>query len=166
MSEMKTVFRWSWVWDFEKEEQWLNEMALNGWVLNGVSFAVYRFVRCEPGEYTVRLELHSSDGEYLNLMRETGAEYIGRVVGWMYFRRRSELGAFDIFSDIDSRIRHLESIAKMLAGVGAANLLLGIANSIHGMGVINLLCGCLLMYALGRIQGKADELKKERSLHE
>ena len=30
MTERKTVWKWFWVWDFEKEERWLNEMALAG----------------------------------------------------------------------------------------------------------------------------------------
>ena len=27
MSETKTMHKWFWVWEFEKEERWLNEMA-------------------------------------------------------------------------------------------------------------------------------------------
>ena len=33
MSERKTIHRVFWEWDFEKEERWLNEMAMNGWAL-------------------------------------------------------------------------------------------------------------------------------------
>ena len=29
--ERKTMTRWFWVWQFEKEEAWLNEMAASGW---------------------------------------------------------------------------------------------------------------------------------------
>ena len=32
MENRKTIRKWFWVWDFEKEEDWLNEMAMNGWV--------------------------------------------------------------------------------------------------------------------------------------
>lgn len=32
MREKKTVFKLFFVWDFEKEERWLNEMAQEGWV--------------------------------------------------------------------------------------------------------------------------------------
>ena len=31
MESRKTIRKWFWVWDFEKEEDWLNEMAMNGW---------------------------------------------------------------------------------------------------------------------------------------
>ena len=33
MRETKKVWKLFLVWDFEKEEAWLNEMAMNGWVL-------------------------------------------------------------------------------------------------------------------------------------
>ena len=119
----KTIRKWFMVWDFEKEEEWLNEMALSGWVLDGVGFCSYHFSRCEPGEYTVRLEMHPQDEPYLQFMRDTGAEYVGRMLQWIYFRKKTTEGSFDLFSDIDSRIAHLNKIGRMLSLVGAANLI-------------------------------------------
>ena len=74
MTEQKTVYRWFWVWDFEKEEQWLNAMAQSGWLLNSVGFCSYHFIACTPGEYAVRLEMHSHDAAYIDFLGETGAE--------------------------------------------------------------------------------------------
>ena len=169
MNKQKTIRKWFWVWDFEKEEQWLNEMAMSGWVLSSVGFCKYTFTACEPGEYTVRLEMHEHDEAYLAFMKEAGAEYVGRIVQWIYFRKRTEDGPFDLFSDIDSRIAHLEKIGKTLSGVGLGNLAIGLAvsmNSFASLGWINLLCATLLMYALGRTHGRIDEMKKVRQLHE
>lgn len=168
MENRKTVRKWSWVWDFEKEENWLNEMAMNGWLLDGVGWCTYHFIRCEPGEYAVRLEMRPYDEAYVDFMEETGAEYVGRMMMWIYFRKRTADGPFDLFSDIDSRIRHLDRIGKMLLAIGGANLLIGLANSFQTsrLGWINLLCATLLMYALGRIHGKKEALEKERMLHE
>lgn len=164
--ERKTVRRWFWVWDFDKEDQWLNEMALSGWVLDSVGFCKYNFVKCEPGEYTVRLEMHDPDDEYVAFMEETGAEFIGRMVKWIYFRKKAVDGPFEIFSDIDSKISHLDQIGKMLTLVGIANLLLGISVIQNSFGEINLLCATLLMYGLGRIHGKKEALEKERMVRE
>ena len=168
MEKRKTVRKWVWVWDFEKEENWLNEMAMNGWLLDGIGFCTYYFVRCEPGEYSVRLEMRTYDESYVQFMEETGAEYVGRMMMWIYFRKKTADGAFDLFSDIDSRIRHLDRIGKMLSIIGGANLLIGIANTFSParLGWINLLCATLLMYSLGRIHGKKEALEKERLLHE
>lgn len=167
--ERKIVKKWVWVWDFDKEEQWLNSMAQQGWVLDRVGFCRYEFVRCEPGEYIVRLEMREHDEGYLSFMSDTGAEYVGRVVKWIYFRRKAEFGPFDIFSDLDSRLEHLKRISSTLRVVGIANLVIGLANSLNpvvNMGWINLLCATLLMYALGRIEGKEESLERERLLME
>ena len=169
MSERMTVKKWIWVWDFDKEERWLNSMAQQGWVLDRLGFCRYEFVRCEPGEYIVRLEMREHDEGYLSFMADTGAEYVGRMVKWIYFRRKAELGAFDIFSDLDSRLEHLKKISWMLRFVGIANLVIGLANSINPyvpLGWVNLLAATLLMYALGRIEGKKEALERDRLLIE
>ncbi len=163
VAERNTVRRWFWVWDFEKEERWLNAMALQGWTLDRVGFCKYEFIRTEAEAYTVRLEMREKDACYTAFMKETGAEYIGRVAKWTYYRKKAELGAFDIFSDIDSRIAHLDRIGKSLlfSGIVIA-LVIGIGN----LSWLHLLLCCLLMYGLGRIHGKKESLKLERELRE
>lgn len=169
MCERKTIRKWFWVWDFEKEELWLNQMAQDGWILDRVSLCMYTFVPCEPGEYTVRLICASPSKEYLEFMEETGAVYVGRMSQWLYFRKETAQGSFDLFSDLDSRIAHLRKIGAVLSAIGAANLVIGMANSLNPaihFGWINLLCATLLMYALGRIHEKSEHLKRERMLRE
>ena len=166
--ERKTIRKWFWVWEFEKEEEWLNEMSAGGWALESVGFCTYHFVRCEPGSYTVRTEMHPYDENYVKFMEETGAEYVGRMMMWIYFRKKTEDGVFDLYSDIDSKISHLNRIGKVLAGIGGVNLAIGIANSSGGarLGWVNLIVATLLMYCLGRIHGKREALERERELHE
>lgn len=165
--ERKTVRKWFWVWDFEKEEQWLNTMANSGWLLDGVGWCTFHFIACEPGSYTVRLEMRNYDENYIGFMQETGAEYVGRMIQWLYFRKKVECGEFDIFSDLDSKIAHLNRIGKGLSAIGFANLGIGIANSLHlSIGWINLLCATVLMYGLGRIHEKKAALERRRMLQE
>ena len=172
MTERMTKYRWFWVWDFEKEERWLNEMAANGWTLVEVGYCSYTFEKTDDNEYTVRLEMHPFDEDYISFMEQTGAEYIGRVLQWIYFRKKSELGRFDIFSDLDSRISHLSKIHKMILMFGLANLIIGIANLLSSrsinsaVAVFNLLVATLLMYGVGRMRGKIEYLENERQLRE
>ena len=169
MTGRKTVKKWYWVWEFEKEEIWLNSMAQSGWLLDGLGFAKYHFVACEPGTYNIRLEMRDHDEEYLEFMAETGAEYVGRMAKWIYFRKKVEDGPFDLFSDLDSRLRHLNRISGMLTIVCVLNLGVGIANSFNPyvpLGWINLLCASLLTYCLGRIHEKRDALEQNRLLIE
>ena len=144
-------------------------MALDGWTLCEVGFCTYVFERTQPGEYIIRLELHQHDERYIEFMNDAGAEVAGRRFAWVYFRRKSELGTFDIFSDIDSKIAHLNKIGRMLAVIGGANLSMGIVNSFNPVvrtGWVNLLCATVLMYGLGRIHGKREALESERALRE
>lgn len=165
--ETKKVTKWYWVWDYEKEELWLNAMAQEGWALQRVGFATYYFERTEPGEYVVRLECRKKDEGYVSFVMDMGAEYIGRIAMWVYFRRKTELGEFELNSDLDSRIEQLTRIGRMLLLVGIGNLLIGLSNlRYNGIGVVNLICAGFLAYAYGRIRGKQDELQRERQLHE
>ncbi|MCR5793801.1 MAG: DUF2812 domain-containing protein [Solobacterium sp.] len=168
MTERRTIRKWFFVWDFDKEEQWLNEMAMNGWALCSVGFCTYTFERCEPGQYMIRLEMHGPDEDYIRFMEETGCEYVGRVFQWIYFRRSAEYGEFDIFSDIDSRIAHLNRIATAILLIAVANLLIGFMNVSIGtrLGSVNLILASLLTYGLGRIHGKIEALEKERFFRE
>ena len=167
MIERKTIHKRFWVWDFEKEERWLNEMALDGWALENAGFCRYTFVRCEPGEYIIRVQMNK-DADYRSFVEVLGAEYVGGCVNWAYFRRKAELGPFDLFSDIDSRIKHLDRIGKMLWLLCLANLLIGVTNLMNGrtISILNLLCAAVLSYGLGRIHGKKEALETERLLHE
>ena len=167
--ERKIVKKWIWIWEFDKEERWLNTMAQQGWVLDKLGFCRYEFIPCEPGEYTVRLEMRNHDEAYLGFMADTGAEYLGRMMKWIYFRKKTEDGPFELFSDLESRISYLDKMCRLLRGVGLANLLIGLANSINpyaALGWVNLLGATLLMYALGRIEGKKEALEKDRLLME
>ena len=173
MKEQITQRRWFWAWDFDKEETWLNEMAASGWILDKIGFCKYTFIKCEPEEYTVRLQMYnffrsSGSDDYIQFVEDTGAEYIGRLFKWVYFRKRSDSGAFELFSDLDSRIRQLDILSKILLIISIANIGVGIANTIlfPHMGWINLLCAALLMYGLGRIHGKKETMERRRILHE
>ena len=97
----KTVRKWFWVWDFDKEEQWLNEMAAKGLALVGTGFCRYDFEECVPGEYQVRLELlenqlqDAESQQYIRFLEETGVEQVGNYFRWVYFRKKTADGAFD-----------------------------------------------------------------------
>ena len=99
--------------------------------------------------------------DYRAFVKELGAEYIGGCVNWVYFRRKAELGSFELLSDIDSRLTHLSRIDRMLSLICLANLILGITNSLNQAryGWLNLLCAAMLSYALGRIHGMKAALE-------
>lgn len=96
----KTIFRLYYVWQWEKEEQWLNAMSQKGWQLIYATIGMYKFVSGEPGEYTYRLELlenglHTKEStSYLNFLNETGIEMVGKCKSWIYLRSKTVNSGF------------------------------------------------------------------------
>lgn len=127
--EKKTVRKLYWLWQFEEEEAWLNQMAAEGWVLEQAHIGRYVFARCQPGEYILRLEIldkwpgSDQSQEYIRFVESTGAEYIGSLKRWVYFRKKAAEGEFAMFSDLGSRIKHTE---RVLLTVGLLAFTLGL----------------------------------------
>ncbi len=57
----KTVRKIFFLWEYEKEEAWINRMANEGWMLIHTGFRKYVFEKGTPGTYTYRLELLEKD---------------------------------------------------------------------------------------------------------
>jgi hypothetical protein len=124
-------------WDFEKEERWLNEMAAKGLDLVGYSWGTYRFEHGTPGEWTYRIELlpetpaKSASLEYLSFMADAGVETVSTYMRWIYFRKRTCDGPFELFSDLDSRISHYERVLALFASLTAALTPLTVVNVVN-----------------------------------
>lgn len=187
----KTIRKLFWAWDFDKEEKWLNEMSALGLHLTGVAFGKYDFDEGLPGEYIYRLELfkhfpsHPESEIYIRFLEETGAEHIGSFKKWVFFRKKSEYGGFDLYSDIDSRINQLNKVLKltgfcaMAESVCLVGIIITLINAyiqgghiisdVYGL-IIEALIILLLVILMGRgffkILNKKKALQKERAWHE
>lgn len=168
MGEIIKMTKWWWAWNFDKEEEWLNEMAEKGYALIDAWACFYTFEKTEPGEYIIRLEYQNEGVDYLDFLKDIGAERVARYAGWNFFRRKSSLGPFDIYSDLSSKIAHLKKIERLLAALGFMNLGVGIINTINvpHIGYINLFLAAIIFYGYGCVKTKRDVLEREKNLHE
>jgi len=178
----KTIHKWFWAWDFEKEEMWLNEMAAKGLALVAVGFGAYTFEESLTGEYNIRLELlenlpsHSESAEYIKFLEDTGVEYLGSITRWVYFRKKTDCGEFNLYSDNKSRIKHLERLMLLLGILALSQLLIGFSNvmmyfesgsvSSLGIGIFSLCFALMLGNGYLQITRKKVRLKKELQLFE
>ena len=179
----KKVYKWFWAWQADEEEAWLAEMARQGHALTGVGYAAYEFEPCAPGAYIVRLELLDAlpctarGRDYIEFVESTGAEYLGSVLRWAYFRKKADEGGFDLFSDLDSRIRHLERIHWLLVpltvmlAVNLCNVAAMLAHFPQEMllragAAVEILLLYLFLRGLRTIRRKRNALAAERTLHE
>ena len=180
---MRQVIRkWFWAWEFDKEEQWLNDMAAQGKVLVSARYCTYEFEDSQPGEYAVRLEMlenspTSPEGQqYIEFVESTGVEYVGRVMKWVYFRKKTADGPFELHGDNATRIRHLQGIIRLLLPLTAANVGVGLYNL--GIGIawnfpVNVVCACasaavavLLFLGICKLKEKKNRLERDAQLFE
>ena len=178
----KVIYKLFFAWDFEKEEKWLNEMSAKGLNLDGVGLCKYIFEEGTPGEYIYRLELlekgptHAESEQYIRFLEDTGVEYVGSVIRWVYFRKKAADGGFDLFSDIDSRIKHFKRLTSSFGVLAIAEFLISFSNLIiffkNGYrlniycGLLTTACGLLLTFGFCRVAKGTKKLKKERIMRE
>lgn len=178
-----TRHKWFWAWDYDKEETWLNEMAAKGFSLVAVGFCTYTFEEETEQEYQIRLELlnqvptHPESQAYIRFLEEAGVEYLGSILRWAYFRKPKSEGNFDLYSDYDSRITHLNRLLKLLGIFAVLEIYLGFYNiwlyfGLHATranmeaGFLSAGLGLLIAFGFLRIHGKKRALIKEKQIFE
>lgn len=180
----RTVQKWFWVWDFEKEEQWLCDMAARGLALVAVGFGKYEFEECSPGEYDVRMEFlahkptHPESVNYLSFLEEMGVEHVGSVQKWIYLRKKKESGPFLLHSDNSSRIKHLSRVIQFISLLAWLNLYIGCYNLylyffnpspvswINLLGILNLIVAVISGWGAFRLMKRRKKMRRDADLFE
>ena len=166
----RVIHKIFWVWQLEKEQAWINEMASHGYSLEHAGRLTFEFEETEPDLYTYKsLFLKGwADSEenrkYMKFLEEMGIKVVCFInypgACWVYTRalKADYPDGIDLFS--------------------AVTLLAGLFNlwCAFGMGYfspINLICSIamfvlftLATIATVRIFVNMGKLKKERTIHE
>jgi hypothetical protein len=114
--EIKKLWRFYTVADYEKEEAFLNEMARAGWNLTAVGFCRYIFRRGNEGEYIYKLDMverTESDEvkeSYFNFLTDCGIRVVGEFKDWIYLQKRAADGPFDMKNDTYAKLRQLNKV--------------------------------------------------------
>lgn len=105
----------------EKEEEWLNFMSSQGKAMKRYIFpCFYKFEDCEPNEYTYRIQMlddvpySSKSREYIEFLKDADIEMVDSYLKWVYFKKKTKDGPFNLFSDLGSKIKHYKRIFKFL----------------------------------------------------
>lgn len=120
--------------DYEKEEKWLNEMAQSGWALESFRLMRYVFKQVEPGTFTYRIELlshlpsHPESKAYMAFLDEVGVEVVDTSYRWIFLRKRTSDGPFQLYSNFDSMIQREKRMIQLYGAVGLANFVVVVAN--------------------------------------
>ncbi|MGG6309389.1 DUF2812 domain-containing protein [Paenibacillus macerans] len=105
--------------DFEKEEQWLSDMAKKGYVFAGKAFS-YEFKASEPEEAVIKIDYRqfksqADFGDYVALFEDSGWLHVAgsKYSGTQYFKKAGDQSSNDIFSDVDSKAGRYQRWSQM-----------------------------------------------------
>ena len=107
---------------FEKEESWLEKMALQGWRLHNVSvWGGYTFDKMDPQPLTYKIDFRKFKNkkmmaDYLSLFEDSGWLCAAANVGGYnyYFYTASGSAPKDIFSDEDSQAQRYQRYSNYI----------------------------------------------------
>ena len=174
-------------WNYEKEENWLNQMAETGWALCDYTWMKYTFETCKKGEYVFCIDLleknpgHPESQAFIDMVEDTGIEHVTSYMRWVYFRKKADGKPFDLYTDLGSKIRQLQRINRFWTVLIAAELAIGFSNlSIWSTsqaleestninlyaGLFLIFIGALLMTVVYPVRIKIRALMREQRIRE
>lgn len=139
--------------DKDKETEWINALAKEGYALTKFFAGLYTFEKCEPGEYIYQIDLGNKlfavDEGYKEFMEENDIEIVQTWGMWIFLRKKADKGDFVLYTDVDSSIEHYTKIRNMFKVVTILELLCFMLEFVcYIQGVVFGLWGMLLIGAL------------------
>ena len=190
----RVIHKLFWIWQLEKEQAWINEMASHGYSLEHAGRLTFEFEETEPNKYIYKEIFLKGMGEssenlkYFKFLEEMGINVVCYInypgTCWVYIRALKEdyPDGIELYSDIDSKINYQKVMAGYLIFVIAVTLfgalinLSIVINSLARYNMImwlNLACtgftfALCIAAVVAEIKALANirKLKKERKLHE
>ncbi|SFK82883.1 Protein of unknown function [Paenibacillus sp. 1_12] len=105
--------------NFDKEEQWLNEMAKQGYIFTKKSIR-YEFQPAIPDHAPIKMDYRKFKNkrdfeDYCTLFEDSGWKHVvgTKSSGAQYFKKIAVNGSDDIFSDVDSKAARYKRISDI-----------------------------------------------------
>lgn len=159
--------------DKDEETKWLNEMAEQGWAMEGFCLGFYTFDRCQPSEYLYQIDFADQFGHlsrnYREFMEEMSVEIVCQWGFWVILRKKSQEGPFELYTDVESAMEHYKKIRTMFKVVTIVEIICFFMEVIAALsGVVGALPLALMLLAfilvlmreISHINSILDELGK------
>ncbi|MEE1248249.1 MAG: DUF2812 domain-containing protein [Lachnospiraceae bacterium] len=119
MNEIKKVWKFFSIMDYEKEADFLSKMHKNGWKLKEIKgLCSYHFEKCIPEDVVYQLD-YNKEGlkdkdTYVQMFTDCDWEYLFDYYDYSYFRKPAQKmhGREEIFCDDDSRLAMVKRIFR------------------------------------------------------
>jgi hypothetical protein len=117
-------------YDKDKEEAFLNDMSAKGYAMKRFFLGMYTFEKCQPNEYTYRVDLISDKtveqrNELYDLIRDSGGELVQTWGIWAIFRKK---GNFELYTDPESQIKQFRRIRTIFLRLALMEFILSLPN--------------------------------------
>ena len=186
----RVIHKIFWVWQLEKEQAWINEMASHGYSLEHAGRLTFEFEETEADLYTYKTLFlkgwadSEENRKYLKFLEEMGIKVVCYInypgTTWIYTRalKADYPDGIDLFSDIDSRIKGMRVMAGYMIFVMLMMLSATLLNLWYAFGMghflpLNFICAAAVFVlsvfaavATVRLFVNIGKLKKERAIHE
>ena len=186
----RVIHKIFWVWQLEKEQAWINEMASHGYSLEHAGRLTFEFEETEADLYTYKTLFlkgwadSEENRKYMKFLEEMGIKVVCFInypgACWVYTRalKADYPDGIDLFSDIDSKINGMKAMSGYMIFVMAMTLFAALLNLWIAVGrgfflLINFICSIVMFVlftlatiATVRIFVNMGKLKKERTIHE
>ena len=99
----------NWFVDFDKEEQWLNDMAKQGWAFWHTNGVIYRFKQSKPEEFIYQIDFDEKkkDGieDYVVFRSSCGDQFVHQWKNKIYWKRETTSGPFEAENNVAAKLR-------------------------------------------------------------
>ena len=105
--------------EFEKEENWLNEMSENGMELIKAGFIWYTFRPREKDKYQYKIMFYDKAksgpewDDFMEILSESGIEVVSRYFNWLYLKKENDGTPFQLFNTVREELAHVNKIKQI-----------------------------------------------------
>lgn len=119
----KTIIKLFTLDEFEKEENWLNEMSEKGMELIKARFIGYTFRPREKNKYQYKIIFYDKAksgpewDDFMEILSESGIEVVSRYFNWLYLKKENDGTPFQMFNTVREELAHVNKIKKLSAAL-------------------------------------------------
>lgn len=114
--------------DLVKEEEWLNEQGQQGLMLVRYSGGLYEFEDASPAKYCYQIAIPDKGNrdDYFSFLEEMGITVVAKYAGRVYLRKNEKDGPFELYTDLENRIRQLQKKNGIFINIAVSQFVLGV----------------------------------------
>lgn len=120
-------YKWWWAWNYEKIEQWLEDMEAGGLRLIDVTIdgICFHFEKSKPAKARYCIDYQSKlTPEYISLINDDGWQIFKIGFGWYILRKQYDEDRPEFYNDFEALIARDKTLLSIMLVIGVPSILL------------------------------------------